>query len=53
MFYAKSSLFLPKMVVLFVHKVGANFVNDWLSVIYMYYQNMLKNRIFEGELSPW
>ncbi len=40
-------------MVLFVHKVSTNFVNDWLSVIYKCYQNVLKNRIFEGELSPW
>lgn len=39
------------MMVLFVHKVSTNFVNDWLSVIYKCYQNVLKNRIFEGELS--
>ena len=39
------------MMVLFVHKVSINFVNDWLSVIYKCYQNVLKNRIFEGELS--
>ena len=48
MFYAKSRLFLPKMMVLFVHKVSTNFVNIWLSVLYKYYQNMLKIRIFEA-----
>jgi len=41
------------MVVLFVHKISANFVNIWLSAIYKYYQNMLKIRIFEDEPSPW